>query len=194
MEVIKIKSNLGIAGKITVRRHPAGTIEKLKALHAEGRHAEAQELLKTGEIATTQKNIIVDSANRGIDLLIQWIISGANGSIYHVGPSYGDIGTGQTVPTTADTALAIPFLREPLSYAFESSFNVAQLQFFFADAVLTNGTYYEFGTFIDIPANNTPTPVVSSGQMFNHALFSVPYVKSSGNDTTCEVDISIANL
>src|SRR5260221_14392740 len=101
-----LESRMGIRGLVTVRRHRAGTIDKIKELHARGQHAEAQELLKSGEVATRQKNLVVDSANCGIDLLIQWLVSGLNTSIaFPIGPQWGEIGTGTAAPTLADVPL-----------------------------------------------------------------------------------------
>jgi hypothetical protein len=183
-----LENRMGIRGLVTVRRHPAGMIDRIKELHARGQHDEAQELLKSGEVATRQKNLVVDSANCGIDLLIQWLVSGLNTSIaFPIGPQWGEIGTGTTAPTLADVALQTPTLREPLSYAVDTSFNEAQLQFFFPDASLANGTYYEFGTFVSVSS------VIGAGQLFNRALFASPYVKSAGNDTTVECDLTIIN-
>lgn len=183
-----IGNRVGISGLVTVRRHPAGTIEKIKDLHALGQHVEAQKLLKNGEVAARQKNLVVDSANCGIDLLIQWLVSGLNTSIaYPIGPQWGEIGTGTNAATLADTALQTPTLREPLSYAVDTSFNEAQLQFFFPDASLANGSYTEFGTFV------STSSTIGAGQLFNRALFASPYSKSGGNDTTIECDLTIVN-
>jgi hypothetical protein len=52
--------------------------------------------------------------------------------------------------------------------------------------VLANGTYYECGSFIG------GSSTIGTGNMFNHALFSSPYSKSSGTDTTLEIDITIS--
>jgi hypothetical protein len=104
-----------------------------------------------------------------------------------LGIAWGEIGTGNTAPANTDTALTTPTNRTTVSYAADSGFNEAQIQFFFPDAALANETYYEFGTFIG------GSSVIGSGNMFNHALFGTPYSKSSGVDTTVEVDFSFAN-
>jgi hypothetical protein len=184
-----LKGSIGIRGHITIRRHPAGTIDRIRALRAAGNHELANAVLRSGEVGAETDNLIVDSANCGIDLLIQWLVSGLNSSLaFPIGPQWGEIGTGTTAPTISDTALTTPTVRAQLAYAADLSFNEAQLQFFFADGNLANGTYHEFGTFVGTSST------IGSGQMFNHALFSSPYSKSNGNDTTVEVDITIANL
>jgi len=188
MTEVAVKEPSGIRGMVTVRRHPAGTVAELRRLHREGRHFEALALLKHGDVVARDHNIVVQSASRGMDLLVQWLVSGLNSSLaYPVGPQWGEIGTGTATPSTTDTALATPVARAQLSYASDISFNEAQLQFFFADGQLADGIYHEFGTFV------STSSVVGDGQLFNRALFSSPYSKTSGNDTTVEVDFTLAN-
>lgn len=180
------KEGLTVSGKVIVRSHPAGTIDRYNELKAQGRLQEAQALIKGGKIEVEQKNIIVDSSNYGIDILVQYLISAYNGANpFPLGIAWGEIGTGSTTPSASDTELTTPTNRATVSYAADSGFQTAQLQFFFPDAVLANGTYYECGSFIG------GSSTIGSGNMFNHALFSTPYSKSSGTDTTLEIDISI---
>jgi hypothetical protein len=108
-------------------------------------------------------------------------------TIQQLGIQWGEIGTGNTAPANTDTALTAPTNRASVSYAVDSGYNEAQLQFFFPDASLANATYYEFGTFIG------GSSAIGSGNLFNHALFSVPYSKSAGTDTTVEVDLTFSN-
>jgi hypothetical protein len=181
---------LTISGKIIVRSHPAGTLHLYDSLVQLGRNDLARELIEGGKIEIEQKNLIVDSSNYGIDILIQYLISGYTGSLnFSLGPSWGEIGTGMTTPALSDTALTTPTNRASVSYAYDSAFNTAVLQFFFPDSVLANENYYEFGTF----GGSTASSVIGSGNMFNHALFASAYSKSAGSDTTVEVDIAIAN-
>lgn len=183
----RVKEHIGIRGTVTVRSHPAGTIDKWKALMRAGKTEEAKQLLLRGKVATKQRNLVVYSLNYGYDILVQFLLSGYTGSFaFPLGIQWGEIGTGQTAPATNDTALTTPTNRMPISYGADSGFNEAQLQFFFPDSVLANGTYYEFGTFVG------GTSTIGTGNMFNHALFSTPYSKSSGTDTTVEVSFSFA--
>ncbi len=180
-----IREQGGIKGTVTIRRHPAGTIAQIEALLEAGRKIEAQMLLKSGEIAVEQKNIVVYSLNYGYDILVQFLISAYVGSFaFPLGIAWGEIGTGSTAPTNLDTALTTPTNRTSVSYAADLSFNEAQIQFFFPDATLSNTTFYEFGTFIG------GSSTIGTGNMFNHALFGTPYTKSSGVDTTVEVDFN----
>jgi hypothetical protein len=208
-----IKEGIKVSGKITWRSHPAGTVDRLYELKEQSRiykkrtfwqwlfrrpaafsHfdekklSEIDNLIKSGKIEVQQNNLIVDSSNYGIDILVQYLISGFMGTNpFPLGIEWGEIGTGTTTPANTDTGLTTPTNRAPVSYAFDDSFTTASIQFFFPDAALANGSYYECGTFFG------GTSTIGSGNMFNHALFATPYVKTSGVDSTLEVDISISN-
>jgi len=90
------------------------------------------------------------------------------------------------VGLAGDTQLAAETNRTIPAFTEDYAFNEAVFQFFFPDSTLVNQIYYEFGTFV--AGSNT----ANSGQIFNHALFTVPYSKSAGSDTTIEVDINIS--
>jgi hypothetical protein len=176
-----------LAGKVVVRSHPAGTIDRYHEL-AKTDIAAAQALLKQGTIELTQKNLIVSSLNLGFDILVQYLVSGFTGSFaFPLGIAWGEIGTGNATPSSSDTALTTPTNRTTVAYAADTGFNEAIVQFFFPDSTLANTTYYEFGTFVG------GTSAIGDGNIFNHALFSTPYSKSAGVDTTCEVDFSFSN-
>lgn len=179
----QIKEGINIKGTVIVRRHPAGTLHLYETLMALGRKELARKLIEDGEIAVKTQNLIVIGPSYGKDLIVQWLGSGYNNTItYPYGPNFGEIGTGQATPTTGDTQLKTPVARSSVTYFADDGYTTARLQFFFPDSTLPNQTYYEFGTFV----NGTQT--LQSGQMFNHALFSTPYSKSAGTDTTIECD------
>ena len=183
--ILKHQESLAISGKVIVRSHPAGTIDRYNELKAQGRIDEAQALIRAGKVEVEQKNLIVDSAGYGKDILVQYLISAYNGSFaFPLGIAWGEIGTGNTTPAIGDTALTTPTNRATVSYAADLGLNEAQLQFFFPDGALANGTYYEFGTFIG------GSSTIGTGNMFNHALFASPYSKSAGSDSTIECDVS----
>ena len=163
--VIAIISNMGMAGRIRVTAYKAGTKEVLRR-------------------SPWFKNLIVSSANYGRNIVAQRL-GGMN--TYTLNITHGEIGTGTTPPANSDTALTTPTVRGAMTQATILN-NVVQLQFFFSDAALPNGTYNEFGCFID------GTSSVGSGKMFEHALFGTPYVKNTGEDTTVELDITITSL
>ena len=187
---MEVKDQGKIVGTVTVRAHPAGTIDRYFELKNAGRIEEAKALINAGEVKVRQNNMIVWSLNYGFDVLVQFLISAYTGSFAFastLGIAWGEIGTGNTTPANTDTALTTPTNRTTISYAADLGFNEAQTQFFFPDGTLTNGTYYEFGTFIG------GTSSIGTGNLFNHALFGTPYAKSSGVDTTVEVDFQFSN-
>lgn len=105
-------------------------------------------------------------------------------TIQQLGIQWGEIGTGVAVPAQSNIALSVPTARTSVSYAADNGFSIAQLQFFFPDGFIPNGTYTEFGTFVG------GSSTIGTGNMFNHALFTSPYSKSAGTDTTVEVDFA----
>ena len=76
--------------------------------------------------------------------------------------NYGALGSSSTSPTNSDVKLGTEVFRKVVASSNVSS-NVAFIDFYFAKAD-TNGTYNEWGTFID------GTESANSGQMFTHAL------------------------
>jgi len=158
----KISEEKQIKGKITIRAYKADTKELLQEI--------------------VQDNLIMQAAGLGKDLIIQRLLAI---NTYTLNITHGAIGTGTTTPTISDTQLTAETNRTTVTYSQDSGFNEAILQFFFPDSMLTNQTYYEFGTFID------GTSSANSGQLFNHALFGTPYVKTASVDTTVEVDITL---
>lgn len=182
------RDGLKIKGTVIIRSYPAGTLHLYESLKELGRLDLAQELLADGKIEVEQHNLIVDSSNYGIDILVQYLISAYNGSFnFPLGIAWGEIGTGNTAPANTDIALTTPTNRAPVSYAFDNGLNTASLQFFFPDATLANGTYYECGSFIG------GSSTIGTGNMFNHALFASGYSKSAGTDSTLEIDIAFSN-
>ncbi len=180
---ILTKEKTGITGIITIRRYRAGFTKQAEELIERNAFAELESLKKEFflSVALIQKNLVVSSSNRGRNVLCQWL---AGVGTYAIGINYGEMGTGSTAPANSDTALATPVKRvAPTTYAISN--NILTLQFFFSDAVLPNNTYYEFGTYI------AGSSTLGTGQLFNHVLFSSPYVKASGEDTTIEVDFTI---
>ncbi len=146
---------------ITIRQYKAGTKELIQEI--------------------VQKNLLMQSTGRGLDVIVQRLLSI---NTYSLNITKGAIGTGSTPPTVNDTQLVAETVRVSPSTTQDIGYNEAVLQFFFPDANLANGTYNEFGTFIDGAAG------ANTGQLFNRAIFASPYVKTAGTDTTVEVDIT----
>ncbi len=76
--------------------------------------------------------------------------------------NYGALGSSATAVANGDTQLGTEVFRK-LSPSASFTTNVAFIDFFYSKAD-TNGTYQEFGTFIDGSGS------ANSGQMFTHAL------------------------
>lgn len=132
----------------------------------------------TGEIVSDtgwSKNLIMFGTNTGKDLILDRL---GGDNTYTLNITSLGIGTGNTTPAIGDTTLTTPVAVATSPVVFRVS-NVLSFQFFFADANLGNGTYKEVGTFVD------------GTQMFNHALFGTPYVKTAGVDTTIQVDFTL---
>lgn len=140
---------------------------------------------KTGEVKRVgewSKNLITNTTGRGLQMLMERL----SGSTTYTGIiNYGAIGTSATAPATSDTQLTAEVARTTVATATISG-NVLTCKFFFADANLANGTYREFGTFVDGTAS------ANSGRLFNHALFGTPHTKATGEDTTVQVDFTLS--
>lgn len=76
--------------------------------------------------------------------------------------NYGALGTGSTAVSDSDVALDTEVKRKAVATRTRTV-NSATLRFFYSKSD-TNGTYEEFGTFID------GTSAADSGQMFNRVL------------------------
>jgi hypothetical protein len=153
---------IGVSGRVRITTYKAGTKKVLKR-------------------SKWSKNLVVSGTDTGRNLICQRL-GGTNA--YSLNITHADIGTGTNTPQNSDTELQTPVARGPLTAVIVTNNSIA-LQFFFSDSALTNGTYTEFGTFVD------GSGTVSTGQLFNRALFGSSYVKASGQDTTVEVDLTI---
>jgi hypothetical protein len=193
---IKTKGSIGIVGRVTIKRYRAGMVEAVEPYLKRHKQAtnpthraylkEIIEGIKEAffiETAVAGQNLIMQSPNYGLDLIVQRLV-GMN--TYSLNILFGEIGTGSTTPAVTDTALTTPTNRATVGFQQDYGTTDAILQFFFSDSQLANATYYEFGTFVD------GTSTLGSGQLFNHILFGSPYAKVAGQDTTCEVDFAIS--
>lgn len=89
--------------------------------------------------------------------------------------NYGALGTGTATPANANTQLATEVFRK-VSATVSVSGNVSTFQFFFTKAD-TNGTYQEWGAFIDGTAS------ANTGQIFSR-LLTGGWTKSSSETMT----------
>lgn len=160
---LTLKEKTGIRGRVRIIQKKAGT----------------EEILHVGE---WNDNLIMLGTDTGRDLILDRL----NGiTTYSLDLGYADIGTGTNTPAVSDTTLQTVVARG-LKATGNVSGSTLTLQYFYPDGALANNTYREFGTFVD------GTATVSTGKIFNRVLFSTPYVKTTGVDTTVEVQITLA--
>jgi hypothetical protein len=126
-------------------------------------------------------NLVMLGTDTGKDLILDRLIGN---NTYSLNITHGDIGTGDTAPAISDTALTTPVARTSVALSNISS-NTVTFDFFFADGDLANGTYREFGCYVD------GTATVSTGKIFNHVLFASSLVKSTGEDITVSVTFTL---
>lgn len=204
------KENLGLKGIIRIKKYVAGTLElaspyakqamRYRQLAREATSPVMRSFFKIREsvherqmrkimelgylgIAVEQHNLIMTGSLTGRDLFVQLLLGAA--SAFTGGINYGALGTSSTTPASTNTQLGTETARTVVSFSQDFGFNEAIIQFFFPDSTLTNATYYECGTFFNGSAG------ANTGNIFNHALFGTPYIKTSGVDTTLEVDITL---
>jgi hypothetical protein len=96
--------------------------------------------------------------------------------------NYGALGTDSTAPAASDTTLGAEVARKLFARRTRTD---AQLNFdFFYSQLDTDGTYEEFGIFIDGDAS------ADTGQLFNHALTG-GWAKTNAEAMTVSVQINI---
>lgn len=122
------------------------------------------------------KNLI---ATVGRSVLAQRL---ANTTTYTGIINYGALGSSATAPANGDTQLTTEVFRKVVASSSYTT-NVAFIDFFYSKSD-TNGTYNEFGTFID------GTGSANSGQLFTHALTG-GWVKSSSESMTVSCQYTI---
>lgn len=106
----------------------------------------------------------------------------ANTTTYTGIINYGALGSSATAVNNADTQCGTEVFRKVVASASYTT-NTAFVDFFYAKAD-TNGTYQEFGTFIDGAAG------ANTGQMFTHALTG-GWVKTSSESMTVSCQYTI---
>ena len=106
----------------------------------------------------------------------------ANDTTYTGIINYGALGSGTNAPANANTTLQTEVFRKTVASASDTD-NIAFVDFFYSKSD-TNGTYEEFGAFID------GTGSADTGQLFNRVLTG-GWVKTSSESMTvaCQFDI-----
>lgn len=106
----------------------------------------------------------------------------ANDTTYTGIINYGALGSGSTTPANGDTTLTTEVFRKTVASASDTN-NIAFIDFFYSKAD-TNGTYEEFGTFID------GTGSADTGQLFTHVLTG-SWVKTSSESMTVSCQYTV---
>lgn len=106
----------------------------------------------------------------------------ANTTTYTGVINYGALGSSATAVNNADTQLGTEVFRKVVASSSYTT-NTAFIDFFYSKAD-TNGTYQEFGTFIDGAAG------ANTGQLFTHALTG-GWVKTSSESMTVSTQYTI---
>lgn len=161
MNSLKVQENVGFTGKVRVTKYKAGTKEVIF-------------------VSEWSPNKIMNGTLTGLNGILARLASDNTQSL---NIKFGELGSGSTPPAYSDVALATAVDRTPINYASVAG-NVVSLFFFWADADLANGSYPEFGAFVDGSAT------LGTGYLFERALFASAYVKGSGEDTTVQLDIT----
>ncbi len=202
MKHVLIKSpreRIAPVGRITIRSYKAGTLNRVEGILARiknrkdrwierGRQKDSranfliEQIFSINLLEICQPNLVMQGSYTGKDQFIKRLIGDTT---YSASINYGAIGSSSTPVAVTDTQLGAEVARVIWSTAIDTGFNQATFQFFFPDSALADGTYNEFGTFVDGTAS------ANTGKIFNHALFASAYVKAAGTDTTVQVDITL---
>jgi hypothetical protein len=127
-----------------LRNGKKGILRRLEAQGVIERHHAAHNL-----VATVGRNVLAR-------LLV--------GDVTYSGQiNYGALGTSSTTPNNSDTQLGTEVYRKLYASHTTDGNNVVYIDFFYA-ATDTNGTYNEFGNFIDGTAS------ANTGRLFSHIL------------------------
>lgn len=150
-----------LKGRVRVITHKAGTDEILR-------------------VSPWSDNLIMNGTNTGLNIILDRLNSD---NTYSLNINYADIGTGTNTPALSDTQLQTAISRTAKANGSVAG-STLSLFFFWPDANLANGSYTEFGAFID------GTSSVNTGKIFERALFGITYTKATGEDTTVQLDIT----
>lgn len=156
------KNQNKIAGQITCKANITATVRDAK----------------TGKVKRVykHKNLVVTVGRKVLAMLL------AGDATYSGEINYGALGSDNTAAANGDTTLGTEVYRnQTASAAFDD--NIAYITFFYT-ADETDGTYYEFGTFIDGTAS------ADTGQLFNRVV--VDWTKTDTETLTVDVVLTLS--
>jgi hypothetical protein len=174
---MNVNSNIAVTGEITANFYDQSVLDFLDRfinriiLKFRDNYPGLMKYYRLGELKKTEKkkNVI---CNAGFNAIAKRL---CNDNTYTGYINKMALGTGSPTPAASDTELDTETYRNTTASSTSSS-NVAYLTAYFTETEC-NGTYTEFGNFID----GTTTP--DSGQLWSH-IASISWVK---NSTTCLV-------
>jgi hypothetical protein len=137
--------------------HPAVDIIRHALRTGERRHLQTLEDVGVIERHHAAHNLVTTV---GRNVLTRLLVGDAT---YSGQINYGALGTSSTTPNNSNTQLGTEVYRKLYASHTTDGNNVAYIDFFYA-ATDTNGTYQEFGNFIDGTAS------ANTGRLFSHIL------------------------
>lgn len=130
---------------------------------------------KLVEASPWQKNKILTSENRGIQILLNRL---AGDDTYSGEITHADIGDDNTPVSPGSDVGCINALERASVALITSSGLQRTFRFFYPDALTADDTYTEFSMFIDGSSG------LNTGRGFNRIVMSTPLVKAAGEDHT----------
>lgn len=157
---VKIKDKAGFTGKLVIKTYRDGVLVR--------------------ETKPMYNKIVSGSGGYGRNLVIRQL---ANDTTYGIAIASAGIGTGTTAPADSDTGLETVVVQDVAVSNRSISNDQVVIDVFMSNAVLTNGSYTEFGLFISTGA---------SRRLFSRVIISPTYTKATGEDSTFSYTISLA--
>lgn len=120
-------------------------------------------------------NLVMAGLSNGVGLVTKHLFGDTT---YLLEITHASIGTGNTAPTVADTALQAQVLTDIPIRTKSSTVNTLTFSFFVPSIDLPNGTYREFGLW-------------SGTRLFARSLILPVYTKGTGQDAIITYEITI---
>lgn len=172
---MEIKSNFNLKGRYRIMAFKAGEYKKwLDSLKGFRLPTQAPIPLS---ISPWIENLIVNNNDHGLNLIIQRL---AGEVTYDIDIANASIGTGTNAPSANDTDLQTPVLTNILLARISNTLSTVTAEFFMTDAELADGTYKEFGVFVNS----------LNKKLFARSLITPNHVKSAGEDTLVEYEFT----
>lgn len=164
MKTLSIKNENGLSGSYVIKTWDASKVKDFK-------DTLCSEPLS---VSKRMKNKIVSTSGYGRNLIMRQL---AGDTTYSIEIDSAKIGTGTNAPADSDTDLQTAVLSNiPVANVVVSNDSVL-ITFFITDALLTNGTYKEFG-------------IYCNGRLFARSLISPNFTKGSNQNATVDYTIT----